>query len=104
MDLSEEQWRVIGTVLLADSGRADRRGRPWSGRRRRLRILFPEERPVDQAHRPVAAAQEKRLNSPVGALHRFFGPGLRWQILGSDPFTLAFPSSRPKYCAANDSR
>ena len=33
MDLSEEQWKVISTILPEDPVRADRRGRPWSDRR-----------------------------------------------------------------------
>jgi transposase len=33
MDLTEEQWKVIGTILPKDSVRPDRRGRPWSDRR-----------------------------------------------------------------------
>src|SRR5512137_358030 len=36
MDLSEEQWRVIGTILPKDEVRADGRGRPWSDRRQVL--------------------------------------------------------------------
>jgi transposase len=36
MDLSEEQWRVIGAILPKDSVRADRRGRPWADRRQVL--------------------------------------------------------------------
>jgi transposase len=33
MDLTEEQWKVIRTILPEDPVRADRRGRPWSDRR-----------------------------------------------------------------------
>jgi transposase len=33
MDLTEEQWKVISTILPEDPVRADRRGRPWSDRR-----------------------------------------------------------------------
>jgi transposase len=33
MDLTEEQWKVIGTILPKDPVRSDRRGRPWSDRR-----------------------------------------------------------------------
>lgn len=36
MDLSEEQWRVIGVILPKDEVRADGRGRPWSDRRQVL--------------------------------------------------------------------
>jgi transposase len=36
MDLSEEQWRVIGNILPQDAVRTDRRGRPWSDRRQVL--------------------------------------------------------------------
>jgi transposase len=33
MDLTEEQWRVVSTILPQDPKRADGRGRPWSERR-----------------------------------------------------------------------
>ena len=33
MDLTEEQWKVIGTILPKDPVRPDRRGRPWSDQR-----------------------------------------------------------------------
>lgn len=33
MDLTEEQWKVINTLLPQDKVRPDRRGRPWSDRR-----------------------------------------------------------------------
>ena len=33
MDITDEQWQVIETILPADRVRADRRGRPWSDRR-----------------------------------------------------------------------
>ena len=36
MDLTEEQWNVIETILPKDRVRPDRRGRPWSDRRRVL--------------------------------------------------------------------
>jgi hypothetical protein len=31
MDLTDEQWKVVDTILPADRVRADGRGRPWSG-------------------------------------------------------------------------
>ncbi len=33
MDLTDEQWKVVETILPADRVRANRRGRPWSDRR-----------------------------------------------------------------------
>lgn len=33
MDLTDQQWQVIETILPPDRVRADRRGRPWSDRR-----------------------------------------------------------------------
>jgi transposase len=33
MDLTDEQWNVVETILPPDRVRADRRGRPWSDRR-----------------------------------------------------------------------
>ena len=33
MDLTEDQWNVIRTILPEDPVRPDRRGRPWSDRR-----------------------------------------------------------------------
>jgi transposase len=36
MDLKDEQWQLIETILPADRVRADRRGRPWSDRRKAL--------------------------------------------------------------------
>ncbi len=33
MDLTDEQWKVIETILPADPVRDDGRGRPWSDRR-----------------------------------------------------------------------
>jgi transposase len=36
MDLKDEQWQIIETILPADRVRADRRGRPWSDRRKAL--------------------------------------------------------------------
>src|SRR5688500_9894189 len=33
MDLTEDQWNVISTILPPDRVRSDRRGRPWSDRR-----------------------------------------------------------------------
>jgi transposase len=36
MDLTDEQWKVVVTILPADRVRADRRGRPWSDRRKVL--------------------------------------------------------------------
>jgi transposase len=36
MDLSNEQWRLIDTIIPADPVRADGRGRPWSDRRKAL--------------------------------------------------------------------
>jgi transposase len=33
MDLTDEQWKVVETILPPDRVRADRRGRPWSDRR-----------------------------------------------------------------------
>ena len=34
MDLTDEQWKVVETILPADRVRADGRGRPWSDRRK----------------------------------------------------------------------
>jgi len=36
MDLTQEQWNVVATLLPADPVRKDRRGRPWSDRRQVL--------------------------------------------------------------------
>jgi len=36
MDLTDEQWQNIETILPPDRVRADRRGRPWSDRRTTL--------------------------------------------------------------------
>ena len=36
MDLKDEQWQIIETILPADRVRADGRGRPWSDRRKAL--------------------------------------------------------------------
>lgn len=36
MDLSNEQWRLVDTIIPADPVRADGRGRPWSDRRKAL--------------------------------------------------------------------
>ena len=36
MDLKDEQWQLIETILPPDRVRADRRGRPWSDRRKAL--------------------------------------------------------------------
>ena len=36
MDLTDEQWKIIETILPPDRVRADRRGRPWSDRRKIL--------------------------------------------------------------------
>jgi transposase len=36
MDMSEEQWNLIGTILPKDPVRSDKRGRPWSDRRQVL--------------------------------------------------------------------
>jgi transposase len=36
MDLTDQQWQVIETILPPDRVRPDRRGRPWSDRRRVL--------------------------------------------------------------------
>ena len=36
MDLTDGQWKVIERILPADRVRADRRGRPWSDRRKTL--------------------------------------------------------------------
>ena len=33
MDLTDEQWRAVETILPKDPVRADKRGRPWSDRR-----------------------------------------------------------------------
>ena len=33
MDLTNEQWQIVETILPPDRVRADRRGRPWSDRR-----------------------------------------------------------------------
>lgn len=33
MDLTNEQWQIVETILPSDRVRADRRGRPWSDRR-----------------------------------------------------------------------
>jgi transposase len=33
MDLTNEQWQIVQTILPPDRVRADRRGRPWSDRR-----------------------------------------------------------------------
>ena len=33
MDLTDEQWKVVETILPPDRVRADRRGRPWTDRR-----------------------------------------------------------------------
>ena len=33
MDLTDEQWRAVETILPEDPVRADKRGRPWSDRR-----------------------------------------------------------------------
>ena len=33
MDLTDEQWRAVETILPPDPIRADKRGRPWSDRR-----------------------------------------------------------------------
>src|SRR6185436_1821533 len=33
MDLTEEQWNLIGAILPEDPVRSDKRGRPWSDRR-----------------------------------------------------------------------
>ena len=36
MDLTDEQWQIVKTILPPDRVRADRRGRPWSDRRTTL--------------------------------------------------------------------
>ena len=36
MDLTDQQWQIIETILPPDRVRADRRGRPWSDRRNTL--------------------------------------------------------------------
>ena len=36
MDLTDEQWKIIEPLLPPDRVRADRRGRPWSDRRKIL--------------------------------------------------------------------
>ena len=36
MDLTDEQWQIVETILPPDRVRADRRGRPWSDRRKIL--------------------------------------------------------------------
>ena len=36
MDLTDEQWQVVETILPPDRVRADGRGRPWSDRRTAL--------------------------------------------------------------------
>lgn len=36
MDLTDAQWQVIETLLPPDRVRADKRGRPWSDRRKTL--------------------------------------------------------------------
>ena len=36
MDLTEEQWKLVETILPADPVRDDGRGRPWSERRKVL--------------------------------------------------------------------
>jgi transposase len=33
MDLTDEQWQVVETIIPPDRVRADRRGRPWTDRR-----------------------------------------------------------------------
>ena len=33
MDLTDEQWRAVETIIPEDPVRADKRGRPWSDRR-----------------------------------------------------------------------
>ena len=33
MDLTDEQWKIVETILPPDRVRADRRGRPWTDRR-----------------------------------------------------------------------
>jgi len=33
MDLTDDQWRIISTILPEDPIREDKRGRPWSDRR-----------------------------------------------------------------------
>jgi len=33
MDLTDEQWQIVETILPPDRVRADRRGRPWTDRR-----------------------------------------------------------------------
>jgi transposase len=34
MDLTNEQWNIVGRLLPAQEARANRRGRPWSDRRK----------------------------------------------------------------------
>jgi transposase len=36
MDLTDEQWQIVETILPPDRVRADRRGRPWTDRRTTL--------------------------------------------------------------------
>jgi len=36
MDLTDQQWQIVETILPPDRVRADRRGRPWSDRRKIL--------------------------------------------------------------------
>src|SRR5262245_10183957 len=36
MDLTDEQWQIVETILPSDRVRADRRGRPWTDRRTTL--------------------------------------------------------------------
>lgn len=36
MDLTEEQWKIVGALLPQDRIRADGRGRPWNDRRQIL--------------------------------------------------------------------
>jgi transposase len=36
MDLTDEQWKLVGTILPEDPVRNDGRGRPWSDRRKIL--------------------------------------------------------------------
>lgn len=40
MDLTDEQWKVVETILPEDPVREDRRGRPWSDRRKVLNGLL----------------------------------------------------------------
>src|SRR5580692_4544907 len=91
MDLTEEQWNIVESILPADPVRDDGRGRPWSDRRKALngvlwilrtgapwQDLPPRYGPCQTAHRRFqnwvrSGVMEKPLLAPAAHLQRAGG-------------------------------